>query len=430
MEKAKKRLSLIFALLIFASLTSLVFADQSDMEFLFLKNGSIIKCDAVWRGLGDYVWCSTSGGTKGYPADEVDLVMTFETQPVVNRLVNQSRASFEKGDWESVIKAASEALKLYPGSEVAYTNRSGAYANLGWQYQALSDAEAALKINPHFGLAYNNRGYALQIMGKLPQARKDYETSCRLGEKLGCVNYDRLFASEIRPRVEKLLDRSHESFLKGDWDAVIGTTTEALELNPKSELAFANRAGAYANKGQPEKALRDSDEAIKINPGLALAHNNRGYALERLSRFIEASKEYDASCRLGSELGCTNYARVFASEIRPKVEKLLDQSVDSFQRQDWDGVIEATSKALELDPDNEVAFTNRAGAYAHQGMFEKAIQDCDEAIRINPNFGLAYNNRGYTLELMGKRRQAALDYNTSCLLRNERGCQNYARLGR
>ncbi|MCJ7596177.1 MAG: tetratricopeptide repeat protein, partial [Desulfobacterales bacterium] len=323
MEKARRRLPFIFVLLIFISLTSMVSANQSDMEFLYLKNGVIIKCDAVWRGLGDYVWGSRSGGIKGYPADEVDLVMTFETQPVVNRLVNQSRTSFEKGNWDMAVKTASEALSLSPRDEVAYTNRSGAYANLGWYFQALADAEAAVKINPDFGLAYNNRGYAFEKMGKFPQARKDYETSCRLEEKLGCANHERLFASEIRPRVEKLLAQSHEGFLKGDWDAVISTANEALDLDPKSDLAYTNRAGAYTNKGLPEKALQDCDEAIKINPKLGLAYNNRGYALERLSRFIQASKEYNSSCGLGTELGCTNYARVFASEIKPRVEKLL-----------------------------------------------------------------------------------------------------------
>lgn len=430
METAKSSLCFILALLIFAGLPSLVFADQSDMEFLFLRNGAIIKCDAVWKGLGDYVWCSKSGGTKGYPADEVDLALTFDKQPVFNRLINQSQANFGKGDWDAVIRASTEALKLNPRSEFAYTNRSAAHAKLGWQYQALSDAEAAVEINPRFGLAHNNRGYANEIMGKLPEARRDYETSCRLGEKWGCVNYDRLFASEIRPRVEKLLDQSYESFIKGDWNAVVATTSQALELDPRSQLALVNRAGALANSGQPEKALRDSDEAIKMNADLALAHNNRGYALERMSRFVEASKEYDTSCRLGSKLGCTNYTRVFAAEIEPRVEKFLDQSVEGFQRQDWTGVIEATSKVLELDPDNEVAFTNRAGAYAYLGMFEKALQDCDEAIRINPNFGLAYNNRGYTLELMGKQRHAAVEYNMSCLLNNERGCENYRRLAR
>src|SRR5580693_1748094 len=46
-------------------------------------------------------------------------------------------------------------------------------------------------------------------------------------------------------------------------------------------------------------------------------------------------------------------------------------------------------------PENlAVAFYNRGTAYANKGQADRAIEDYDQAIRLNPNFAEAFNNRG------------------------------------
>jgi tetratricopeptide (TPR) repeat protein len=115
-------------------------------------------------------------------------------------------------------------------------------------------------------------------------------------------------------------------------------------------------------------------------------------------------------------------------EIQAAVNQLVNKSEASFNLRDWDGTVSAASGAIALDPLNEVAFTNRAGAYANKGKLKEALQDCNTAIAINPYFPLAYNNRGYALELSGQLPQAKLDYEMSCNMGNELGCNNYKRL--
>jgi len=115
-------------------------------------------------------------------------------------------------------------------------------------------------------------------------------------------------------------------------------------------------------------------------------------------------------------------------EIQTAVNQLVNKSEASFNRRDWDATIAAASGAIALDPNNEVAFTNRAGAYANKGKLKEALQDCNTAIGINPYFPLAYNNRGYALELSGQLPQATLDYEMSCNMGNDLGCKNYRRV--
>jgi tetratricopeptide (TPR) repeat protein len=314
MRKARKAVSVILTLGLIIGLTSWVSAEQSLMEFLFLKNGKKVKCDAVWKGMGDYIWCSRSGNIKGYPNDEVDLVRTFQVQPLFNKKVNQSLASFRQGDWDSVIREASDALILDPENEFAYTNRAAAYIGKGLFRKAIEDCNAAIEANPRYGLAYSNRGFALELLGEPYHAGMDYETGCKLGSELGCDNYTRLVVEKkhfnVQPIVDNLVDRSLEQFRQGDWDGVISTTTNALAFDPDDVVAYTNRSGAYANKGLLKEALDDADMAIKLNPNFALAHNNRGYAMERMGFEGVALEEYRMACKMGSGLACGNQRRL------------------------------------------------------------------------------------------------------------------------
>ena len=40
------------------------------------------------------------------------------------------------------------------------------------------------------------------------------------------------------------------------------------------------------------------------------------------------------------------------------------------------------------------AFTNRCGAYNRKGEYDRAIVDCDQAIKVDPNYAEAFVDRG------------------------------------
>jgi tetratricopeptide (TPR) repeat protein len=192
--KRKMALLLALCLAMLAGGATAAFAEEPDLYFIFFKDGKPLKCDAIWKGIDDYAWCRRSGSVQGFPASDVDMKKTFEIQAAVNQLVNKSEASFNRGDWDATVAAASGAIALDPKNEVAFTNRAGAYANKGKLKEAMQDCNTAIGINPYFPLAYNNRGYALELSGQLPQAKLDYEMSCNMGNELGCKNYKRLNA--------------------------------------------------------------------------------------------------------------------------------------------------------------------------------------------------------------------------------------------
>lgn len=61
-----------------------------------------------------------------------------------------------------------------------------------------------------------------------------------------------------------------------------------------------------------------------------------------------------------------------------------------FKDKDWRGAIESYSEAIALNPKEPALYSNRAAAYLNILRCTEAIQDCEEAIRLDPGFTKAY----------------------------------------
>ncbi|MCF6227654.1 MAG: tetratricopeptide repeat protein, partial [Planctomycetes bacterium] len=67
----------------------------------------------------------------------------------------------------------------------------------------------------------------------------------------------------------------------------------------------------------------------------------------------------------------------------------------------WQDAITATTRALELNPQNYAAYTNRAAMYINLEEFEKAELDLSRALYFNPRHAEAYINRSICRRNLG-----------------------------
>ncbi|MBW2066438.1 MAG: tetratricopeptide repeat protein [Deltaproteobacteria bacterium] len=419
-------LSLIWVFLIVAGPVK-----ASENELIYLKNGTVVGCDRVWKGLGNTVWCQESFNLTGYPADEVFLSRTLEIEPMIRSFLRQDQEDFYRSrDLDEVMEKADEGLAMDPGNEYLYSIKAGALAWKGAKGEALTNCLEILDLNPNNPYAHFYIGYLSEAENDLRRARDKYEEACRLNLDDACVRYKEItgyYPHEIPGAINRLLEESKMAFRKKQWQRVVELTSKALELGPESAVAYTNRAGAFFYMGRYEEAIEECNRAISINHSFGLAYNNKGAALEGMGDLSEAIREYDYGCRLGEDLACQNAIRLKA-EVPRVVEKLVDASNDSFKKREWDRVIQLASKALELDPENAVAYANRAGAFFYKGQYSDAVKDCTKALEIDPDFGLAYNNKGAALEALGNLTEAIREYETGCKLGNSLACENYKRL--
>jgi lipoprotein NlpI len=84
-----------------------------------------------------------------------------------------------------------------------------------------------------------------------------------------------------------------------------------------------------------------------------------------------------------------------------------------------DKAIEDFDRAIALDPYFRDAFLNRGTALEKTGKFDKAIENFDKAISLSPSYEV-YFNRGITFEKMGRLDKAIADYNEAIALNSSR----------
>jgi len=158
------------------------------------------------------------------------------------------------------------------------------------------------------------------------------------------------------------------------------------------------------------------DRALTISPDNPIA--------------LQAKNDFENACRKKLELSCNNFKELTGYsplEIPQYVNKLLDDGTAAFNKHDWDEAIKITSEILKLDPNNSVAYANRSGAFANKKMLKESLGDGNISVRLNPDLAIGYQNRGYALELMGNKKDAALDYEIACRLKLEIGCSSLQR---
>lgn len=231
-----------------------------------------------------------------------------------------------------------------------------------------------------------------------------------------------------------LLAKSFQELVdEGDWDTAIDAATQAIKLNPRDHAAYINRSWGNAEKGNYKQAINDANIAVGLKPNNPMAHNNRAYAFELSGALTEAKKDYKRACELNYQPACETVAkfdRAAKGKTIDEVKELLNRSYEKFRNKDWKAVEQISTRAISLDPANAMAYVNRSGARAELGLLSPALDDCNRAIQLNPGLGLAHNNCGYTYELMGRAKQAELEYQQACNLGVKASCKDYHRISK
>lgn len=230
---------------------------------------------------------------------------------------------------------------------------------------------------------------------------------------------------------EDFLQKSNSFLMVKNWSEAINAATEAILLDSALVDSYIVRSWAYAESGETQKALSDTNTAIRLDANNALAYNNRAYINELMNNSAKAKADYHRACELQYAPACDTVRKIdelMEQQRLDKINALSDLSYEQFQQKDWRGVIETTTKLLNMAPNNSVALVNRAGAYTELGEYKKALEDCNSALIIEPNMAIAYNNKGYALELMGDVEKAALEYETACVLGVQQSCADFKRL--
>jgi len=128
---------------------------------------------------------------------------------------------------------------------------------------------------------------------------------------------------------------------------------------------------------------------------------------------------------------CTNKGGSFTSEVRINACTSLIQSDRSgkslpqyyyqrcrayIKKGDYDSALRDCNEAIRLDPKYAVAYDSRGNVYDYKKDYDRAIADYGEAIRLDPKDAGAFNNRGNAYADKGDPDRAIPDYDEAIRL--------------
>jgi tetratricopeptide (TPR) repeat protein len=94
------------------------------------------------------------------------------------------------------------------------------------------------------------------------------------------------------------------------------------------------------------------------------------------------------------------------SKIDPRAEKYFIAGYEAYQEGDFNLCIELNKKAIALQPDYVRAYNNLCSAYNSLKMWDKGIEACNKAIEIDPNFQLAKNNLNWAITSKAEKKES------------------------
>jgi lipoprotein NlpI len=112
----------------------------------------------------------------------------------------------------------------------------------------------------------------------------------------------------------------------------------------------------------------------------------------------------------------------------PALAITLNNRANAYLRKgDNDRAIQDYDQAIRLDPDAALARNNRGSAYQHKGDYERALRDYNDAIRLDSSFAVAFGNRGRVHHFHGNYAPAIADYGQAIELDPEYALAYYNR---
>ncbi|MGE5151721.1 MAG: tetratricopeptide repeat protein, partial [Rhodospirillaceae bacterium] len=261
------------------------------------------------------------------------------------------------------------------GLGFAYFNRGVARANDGDPKGSTSDYRMALRFyndvirtSAPSGQIVFQRGVIYHTMGDADQAIVDYSDAIRLTP------------NDVQPYVNRGIILYTK---KDNNEGAIADFNAALKLNRCEPTAWINRGLVYKRKGNLNQAIADFTDAIKCLPAngptvstVTVDASGKPFAAQYYTAMSKSSKLSDAYYQRGL---------IYLD----KGSRIRDQAIPMYN-----AAISDFNDAIRINPTAAAHYVGRASTYMYKEMFREAIADFSEALRLSPGDEYTFLHRG------------------------------------
>lgn len=340
--------------------------------------------------------------------------IALSLQPLINQAIHSKNSSkkiansledvflslaqleLEERNYAKVLEWGEQALKINPNSLEALNLMAIAKRRRGEIDEAIALYQKILATNPQEAKIYYNLGIALSKKGELLAALQAYERALNLKPNM----------------VEALGNKADVLIRLGREEEAEQILKKALFLREDFALGWANLAEIYYRKKDYGLAQKCVEQALFYDPELAEGHNMRGKLFHQKGLIDEAIKSFSLALELdpfqakaAHNLGNCYLELDRLAEAQDFFKKALSLSPQMAEAYEGLGICQLLLKrvdealpnllkAKELGLNTLSLNLNLTTAFIQKGMWKEATQAAEEALRLDPQSALAWNNLG------------------------------------
>lgn len=351
-------------------------------------------------------------------------------------LFNRALLRAEVHDTNNAIDDLNEVLRLRHNDYRSLFNRALLYKEIGAYDEAVADLDRLIDAFPDFAAAYFLRFDVRRERGDR-SADSDYKKSLSLAKKRVGIDRDTFLD------VTTLTD-----------DKTVEQTQEEVEARFTSLITVNDNLSSeeiYNNKNIKGK-VQDRNVSVELEPMFSVVYYNSPTELKPGGEYVREVADLNDTRMLKFQLQVTNhesrrtdsdvfelhtasadeYADLFANGKGRPID-YLGRAMDYMTLRDYDRAIDDLDEAIKLSPDFTIAYIVRADARFHRLeivhdadsdprlAYNMIIADLDEAIKLSPRMAIAYYNKGVVFAEMQDFTSALTAFNSAISLKPEFG---------
>jgi tetratricopeptide (TPR) repeat protein len=319
--------------------------------------------------------------------------------------MSRGLVKIEKEDFAGALRDFDVAVSFDPNNAFAYQNRGMVKQQLESYEAAIMDYDAAIRLDPYMASAYFNRGIAKEMLGR-EGAQKDYDTASLLDPRFEKRPWQ---TQEERDKEQQVQQQQIAAWQQAQKAGKNGKTT-----NTTSTVDTLNAASAQA-----DKIDKDELRKRKMKANLAVADNReKPVFTDEVEEDNERIQDKNIDIRLLPNFEISTIDKKLSDGEDIGYFNLVIENLNALNNYEPYLTIsnrpQLSKKALDDYQLQIMAFSDRIGQndnvsdnYLYRGFFEslteqynKAIADCDKAVKLNERNLLAYFMRANTRSKM------------------------------
>ena len=305
--------------------------------------------------------------------------------------------------------AFDRAIELQEDLVDARADRASLRADLGQTDEAIEDMERAVELQPEdAALQFRLAALLLRRTG----GRHEVASEATLRDDLNRADLSRAI---------ELLTQSLASSSSNTEEAPDPQQVQLVRAVASIELAAL--LPAVQRTGRYEAALHDCKTVLSKEPRMAAAHFQQGIVLRMLGRYRDAISAFSEALRLSPENAEARLRRgiawFYAGELDLAMRDFQEIGVMPGDGRPWlwTGIIHARrgdhleairaySEAIDENPRFALCYSNRALSLMHLGHWQRAIDDLNAMILLDPDDAKAHQRRGLAQRQLGRTTEA------------------------